>query len=620
MKQLMLLLAILAAALLAACATPPRAASPQKAKPAPAAVQPLELTILHVNDTHSKLEPTQVRLTLDIDEALKGKAVYAELGGFPNLMSAVQALRQQSPNVLFLHAGDMFQGTLYFTQFQGAADTDFWNLMKLDAATLGNHEFDKGPPLLLTNLLQKAGFAIVSANVDISAEPQLRPVKLLPYTVKLVQGQQVGIIGLTTPEAPFISSPGNNIVFNQAALSVQRAADELAARGVNKLIVLSHEGYTDDLELASEVSGIDVIVGGHSHTLLGDFSAIGLASAGPYPTLAKARDGATVLVVQANEWGKILGDLEVYFDEAGVVRSWKGSPKAVVGRQWFRVYDLPNLAGEPKRVQFAQDSTGSTVISEYDGKSYVPVASAPQAEAYGQVHAELLGRLTAEPKVIVVDPDPQGAAKLAEYSAGVNQLKAQIIAQAGEDLFRRLNRGTGPIIADGMAWKTGAQVALNNPGGVRININQGPISVATVYELLPFANTLVTMSLKGSDLVETIEDGADFQISRYGTDPDNAYIYVSGVRFTLELAKPKGQRVSGVQVKGPDGTWAPLDPEAVYKVVVNNFMAAGGDRYDTLKDVPGKYDTGFNDAEVFMEYIKGKTLVNLPEVRIRVIR
>jgi 2',3'-cyclic-nucleotide 2'-phosphodiesterase (5'-nucleotidase family) len=75
-----------------------------------------------------------------------------------------------------------------------------------------------------------------------------------------------------------------------------------------------------------------------------------------------------------------------------------------------------------------------------------------------------------------------------------------------------------------------------------------------------------------------------------------------------------------VEVKGADGSWASLDPEAVYKVVVNNFMAAGGDRYDTLKDAPGKYDTGFNDAEVFMEYIKGKTLVNLPEVRIRLIR
>jgi 5'-nucleotidase len=187
-------------------------------------------------------------------------------------------------------------------------------------------------------------------------------------------------------------------------------------------------------------------------------------------------------------------------------------------------------------------------------------------------------------------------------------------------LVRKLNSGTGPIIADGMAWKTGAQVALNNPGGVRININQGPISVATVYELLPFANTLVTLPLKGSDLVKVIEDGVDFQVSRYGTDPNNPYLYVAGVRFTLGLAKPRGQRVTGVEVKSADGSYAPLDPEAVYKVVVNNFMAAGGDRYDTLKEASGKYDTGFNDAEVFMEYIRDKTLVNLPEERIRIVR
>jgi 5'-nucleotidase / UDP-sugar diphosphatase len=155
---------------------------------------------------------------------------------------------------------------------------------------------------------------------------------------------------------------------------------------------------------------------------------------------------------------------------------------------------------------------------------------------------------------------------------------------------------------------------------VRININQGPISVATVYELLPFANTLVTLPLKGSSLVQVIEDGTDFQISRYGTDPDNAYLYVSGVRFALELARPKGQRVTGVEVKTAGGSYAPIQPEEVYKVVVNNFMAAGGDRYDTLKEASGKYDTGFNDAEVFMEYIRDKTLLNIPEERIRLVR
>jgi 5'-nucleotidase len=618
MKRLLVLSAILAAAILASCATPPVAVGPEAAAPESPA-RPLVLTILHVGDTHSKMEPSQVRLTLDIGEALKGKAVYVEQGGFPNLMSAVEALRRQAPNVLFLHSGDMFQGTLYFTQFQGAADTEFWNVMKLDVATLGNHEFDKGPPVLLANLLQKARFTIVSANLDIAAEPELRPVKMLPYTVRWLEGQEVGIIGLTTVETPYISSPGGNIRFNDAALSVQRAVDELSARGIDKLIVLSHQGYTEDLQLAAAVSGIDLIVGGHSHTLLGDFSAIGVGSAGPYPTLARDRDGATVLVVHANEWGKFLGNLRLEFDAGGVVRSWAAAPRAVVGRKWFRVYDLPNLAGEPKRVQFSPGASGAAAIAEYDGKGYLPVEG-PQAEAYRAVHAALLDRLEREPGVVLVDPHPEGAALLAVYAEGVNRLKGQVIAQAGEDLVRRLNSGTGPIIADGMAWKTGAQVALNNPGGVRININQGPISVATVYELLPFANTLVTVSLKGSDLLQTLEDGTDYQISRYGTDPDNAYVYVSGVRFALEPAKPKGQRVTGAEVRGAGGAYAPLDLNAVYKVVVNNFMAAGGDRYDTLKDVPGKYDTGFNDAEVFMEYIRDKTLANIPEERIRVVR
>ena len=357
----------LAAVLLASCATPPAAVGPEAE--APTQPQPLVLTILHVGDTHSKMEPTQVRLALDVSEALEGKAVYAELGGFPQLMSAVKTLREAAPNVLFLHSGDMFQGTLYFTQFQGAADTDFWNLMKLDATTFGNHEFDKGPPILLSSLLEKARFTIVSANVDFSAEPKLQAVKVLPYAIRRFQGQEVAIIGLTTTETPYISSPGNNIVFNDAALSVQRAAAELRGRGIDKLVLLSHQGYAEDLALAPLLSGIDVIVGGHSHTLLGDFAAIGLPSSGPYPTQARGRDGSPVLVVHAWEWGKVLGDLQVRFDPQGVVSSWEGRPRAVTGRQWFRIYDVPNLAGEPKRVQFTLEGSGAVAVAEYDGKA-----------------------------------------------------------------------------------------------------------------------------------------------------------------------------------------------------------------------------------------------------------
>ncbi len=622
-----LIVAIAASTMLFSCATakPGQTAAIQAQQTATGA--PFTLTILHVNDTHSKIEPTQVKLVMDIDPKLTGKAVYAELGGFPDLVSALNQLRASEKNAIFLHAGDMFQGTLYFTKYEGKADTDFWNLMRPDAVTLGNHEFDKGPSILQSNLLTLASFPVVCADLDISNEALLPDKSLIkPYTVLSVGGEKVGVIGLDTPETPFISSPGKNIRFLDPEASVEKAVTALESQGINKIVVLSHLGYSEDVKLAPKLHGVDVIVGGHSHTLLGDFSNIGLASAGAYPRVEKDADGNTVVIVQSWEWAKVLGNLSVTFDANGNVTSWDGSPKAVVGKNFFRIYDLPDKSNALKRVQYTTTTGGSLTINEYDGKSYSiaitddPASSDDQFDAFKRVYDEMIAKLAAARDIALVDADPAAEAKLATYSQGVTKLKGQIVATTDEDLIRGLNQGTGPIIADGMAWKTGSDIALNNPGGVRININQGPISVATVYELLPFGNTLVTMDMKGSQVVSTLEDGCAFQIERYGSDPANPYIYVSGIRFTLNLGKLKGQRVSDVQVKGKDGTYRPIDPAATYKVVLNNYMAAGGDKYDTPAAIHPQYDTGFNDAEVFMEYIQGKTLRNIPEKRITVIR
>ena len=152
MKRMMLLAAVLTAALLVSCTTPP--APVGQAEPAIVEEQPFVLTVLHVGDTHSKMEPTQARFTLDRDESLKGKAVYVELGGFPNLMSAVQALRSQAPNPLFPNAGDMSQGTPYFTQFLGAADRDFWNLR---SASLSSRAGQRCPPGVVARTPYPAG-------------------------------------------------------------------------------------------------------------------------------------------------------------------------------------------------------------------------------------------------------------------------------------------------------------------------------------------------------------------------------------------------------------------------------------------------------------------------------
>jgi 5'-nucleotidase len=164
MKKRYIVLLSALVAVLAACAGSPAPAAKTAAKP-------LTLSLVHVNDTHAKLEAAYGELKVDIDQNLKGKRTFVELGGFARLWAAVESIRAEKPSALFVHAGDVFQGTLYFTQFVGAADRDFLNAMKLDAMTTGNHEFDKGPAALAA-FAQGAEFPIVACNLDLSPSPR----------------------------------------------------------------------------------------------------------------------------------------------------------------------------------------------------------------------------------------------------------------------------------------------------------------------------------------------------------------------------------------------------------------------------------------------------------------
>jgi len=576
------------------------------------------LTLIHVNDSHSRFDPATVKLTLDLDDTLKAKPVYVQMGGFPEVADVITRLRAEDKNSLVIHAGDFFQGTLYFTKYQGDADVAFWNLVGIDVATLGNHEFDKGVPLLKDHFLTKIKFPVVSTNVDFSKEPALRKIAPAPYLIKVVGGQKIGFVGATTTDTPSISSPGPTIRFLDPVAPIQNAIDTLHRKGVTKIILVSHLGYPEDLDLVGKVSGLSLVVGGHSHTLLGDWTAIGMGGMGPYPTLAKDKTGAQVLVVQSWEWAKVVGDLKVDFDKAGHIVSWVAKPVAVVGNTWFRVYDLPNPAGEAKRVQFVKTSAGLEV-DEYDGKAYKPVAD--DLKAFYQADFDKLGQaLAKQPEIALSSGAPKAAELAAGYAAGVKQMQGQVATQIGEDMKRGLNSGPGPVIADSMRLKTGTQIAITNAGGVRTDVLQGPLTVAQVYEIIPFGDTLVTMKLTGAQVVGTFEDAVDFALANYGTSfPQNPLTYVSGVAFSVNPTLPKGNRVSDVQVLQADGSYKALDPAATYFVCVNNFIAAGGDKYATLKSGADAIDTGFMDADVLLDYAKDKVLKN-DEVRIHIVQ
>ena len=587
----------------------------------------VDLTILHVNDTHSMLEPSPVRLTVDLGAGLSRATVYVNLGGFPAVMTALARLRSETHGAtLFLHAGDFFQGSLYFTEYHGAADVDFWNAMGLDAATLGNHEFDKGPSLLQTALLDKARFPLTSANVDVSQEPAITSKeRLAPYVIREVDGQRVGIIGITTPATPYISSPGRNVAFRDPARSVNAAVDALRAQGVTEIIALTHLGLSADRELASRIHHVAVIVGGHSHTLLGSYPSIGLRGIDSYPVVTTDADGQTVLVVQAWQWAYQIGRIRVSLDPDGRVVGFDAHPVFVANRGFARIYDLPNLASEKKRVQFTEHA-GSLDIREFDGGRFsIPVVEDPvdPGDLYHRYQASyraLESKLESDPNVLWVDPDPAGQAKLDGYAAGVAAFREKVAATVAEEMRRGENSGPGPIIADAMAWQTGAQVAIVNPGGVRTDLVPGELTVARVYELQPFGDTLVTVPVTGAQLTRVLEDMADFTVGSYGPGRSIAHLYVSGVLLSLDASQPKGRRVSNIRVRQKDGSYAPLVESQSYTLVVNSFMAGGGDRNTTLAELPGKYDTGYGDSEALLAYIDGKTLSNVTEVRVQRIR
>ncbi len=287
------------------------------------------ITILHTNDTHAALDEVARRAT-------KVNQIRSEVG---------------EDNMFLLDAGDVFTGTLYSTLFQGKADLWFMNNMRYDAMCLGNHEFDKGPEVL-AEFVGEANFAVLCANFDFSAETTLTG-KVKPWVIMGRGGDRFGFFGLTSDSTGVTSSPGPSIVINDHITAARQVVSELRGKGINKIIALTHIGWENDLRLAREVEGIDVIIGGDSHTVPVDYPTIVVGNATP------------TLIAQAGSGGELLGRLDVTFNKAGIVQSCGGS-------QLVPINDAiePEAASSAKLVEYQETISillnsiiGGTVVS-----------------------------------------------------------------------------------------------------------------------------------------------------------------------------------------------------------------------------------------------------------------
>ncbi|WP_296425209.1 bifunctional metallophosphatase/5'-nucleotidase [Yoonia sp.] len=282
-----------------------------------AAAADYSLTILHTNDFHARFEPvSKYDSGCSAEDNTDGKC----FGGTARLVTAIADARTRSNNAILVDGGDQFQGTLFYTYYKGAMAAEFMNKLGYDAMTVGNHEFDDGPEVL-RGFMDRVDFPVLMSNADFSGEPLLAEA-LAKSTVIERGGEMLGLIGLTPQDTDELSSPGDNVIFTDPSDAVQSEVDKLTEMGVNKIIVLSHSGYAVDQRVAANTTGVDVIVGGHDNSLLGDMEG----AKGPYPTMV----GATA-IVQAYAYGKFLGELNVTFNDQGEITEASGQPISLDG-------------------------------------------------------------------------------------------------------------------------------------------------------------------------------------------------------------------------------------------------------------------------------------------------
>ena len=587
-------LAALAALLLAGCA----------GAPTPPA---FELTVAHLNDHHSQLEATPAELSLD------GVATQVELGGLARQAAWFKSLAG-SQNLLKIHAGDALTGTQYYTLFKGEADAALMNNICFDAFIPGNHEFDDGDATLKSFLDELAKgrcqTPTLSANIVPAAgsplAPDGRPPYLKRYLIKDVGGVKVGLIGITTARKTVESSrPLASTQFNDEATSAQQAIDELKAQGVRHIVVVTHHGYAADKALAAALTDVDVIIGGDSHTLLGDFSAIGVASGGDYPTRVRNKSGETVCIGQAWEYGKAAGLMRVRFDRSGAVSDCGGRATLLIGESFKR-----------------HDAGGAW-------------------QAVGDAERQaLLARLAATPgEVTALAPDAAAAATLKTFADRLSSEKAKIIGSAseslclvrvpGEDAQRSagvagcaaantLARGSdaAQVVAEAFLYAAKrADFALQNAGGVRVAVGAGKLSMNTAFALLPFSNVLYELELTGAEIVAALEDAVDHHLSG-GANGSGAHPYAAGLRWDLDMSRPKGQRFANVQTRDrQSGEWSAIDPTRNYVLVTSDFLADGKDGYATLGAVSRSgraVNTRLLYTQSFVDYVQAKATLERP--------
>jgi len=507
-------------------------------------VLPYELTVLHVNDIHVRMDETNKYSTVCKEKDKKANNCY---GGISRLHRIVKDLRSDGENVLWVNAGDFYQGTPWYSQFKWRVVSLFNNMLDFDAITL---ETTSSMTRLQGSLLflkaQKA--PVVLTNINHTQVPQLSGL-YVKSLVKTIGDRKVGLVGYLTPKTVQISNP-EQLIFIEEVEALSQETQKLHEAGVDIIIALGHSGYEKDLEVARKVPHLDMIVGGHSHSFLYTETEKKRNPSvedviGPYPTLVDQTDGGKVLVVQAYAFTKYLGKVDLKFSETGELISWLGDPILL-------------------------DSS---------------VQKDVEMEKALQPWREKLSQST---KIVIGQTD---------IFLGIHRNKESVLGDLLADIMiwsysNKTFTNDDPVT-----------VALVNSGSIRAPIEEGDITKGEIVTSFPFQNSIDVITIKGRTLVKALEYSVSELSSRGEYKATGKFLQVSGLQILYDLRKPVWSRLDSVKVLNGDGEYTELDRNTVYNVAVMSYIATGGDGYDMLQKEQIERYQGLLDSDLIEDYL-----------------
>ncbi|XP_058806758.1 apyrase-like [Phymastichus coffea] len=469
------------------------------------------------------------------------------VGGVSRVATIVERLKKIRRNPIFLNAGDCFQGTLYYELFKGNITAYFMNKLHPDVHTIGNHDLDENVSGL-ASYIKQLDSPVVVTNIDDSEEPSIQNL-YTNSTIIQKGGKDIGVIGAIYSDTDKISKTTGKLKFLNEVQTINLESKKLKARGIDIIIVLSHCGIEHDKIIASNCPDVDIVVGGHSHILLYNGKPPSNEAAyGEYPMVVTQKgNNRKVLIVHASAYTKYIGDLQIVFNEDGELFRWKGNP---IYLERFIKKDL----------SFEKMLRPWKVEVDRIGK-----------------------RLIAKTLVFL-----NGTC----YSAECNL--ANLVTDAMVDIYANES-----------------SISFMTANSIQNSIPVGPVVYEDIYMTLPYNNTWDLIELKGSDLLQVLEENVAKSSSKISF-VNFQLIQWSGMKVVYNLKKEQSKIVS-VKVRClhcNDPKFEDLNSDQWYRIVVPSYVISQS--FETIFTKHRLIHTGKSrDIDNLIDYVEKKKVINI---------